>query len=443
MRILCVDDKAENLYLLELTLRGIGYEVELAHSGDEALEKLNKNNFDLIISDILMPRMDGFQLCHEVKVREQFRHIPFVFYTATYTEKRDEELGLALGASRFIIKPIEPETFLAAIREVLREYESGRVNATPPIIEKEEVFFKSYNQRLVQKLEAKVEELDAMTRQMKITLLEKDREVIRRQRVEEELHRLNAELEKRILERTADLAAANEELETFAYATSHDLRAPLRGIDGYTQALLEAYGNKLDSEGRGFLDAVHAGSQRMSRLVEGLFQLSLSARAKLQREKIDLSLLAQEIAAELRRDEPARMADFVVAPEITAEGDPALLRAVLQNLIGNAWKYTSKQPQTRIEFGVTEQEGRCIYFVRDNGAGFDMRHAAKLFEPFQRLHRESDFPGAGIGLATVRRIINRHGGRVWADAAEGKGATFYFTLGTRCNDETKNSHSRG
>ncbi len=429
MKILCVDDESEGLYLLELTLRGMGYEVKVAHSGMEALEKLEGEPFGLIISDILMPGMDGFQLCHAVKSREALRSIPFIFYTATYTEKKDEELGLALGASRFIVKPVEPEAFLAAIRAVLQEYESGSVAAAVPAIEAEEVYFRTYNQRLVRKLELKVEELDAMTRQMRSTLVEKDREVAQRHHAEEELHRLNAELEKRIHERTADLAAANEELETFAYATSHDLRAPLRGIDGYTQALLEIYGNKLDSEGRSFLDAVHAGSQRMGRLVEGLFQLCLSTRAPLVREAINLSQMAEEIASDLRREQPNRTVDLIVAPEVIAQGDPVLLRAVLQNLLGNAWKYTSKRSEARIEFGVIERAGKSTYFVRDNGAGFNMKDATKLFEPFQRLHREADFPGAGVGLATVQRVIHRHGGRVWGEAVEGKGATFFFTLG--------------
>lgn len=225
-----------------------------------------------------------------------------------------------------------------------------------------------------------------------------------------------------------ELELANKELEAFSYSVSHDLRAPLRSIDGFSQALLEDYEDKLDEEGRDYLRRVRAASQRMAQLIDDLLNLSRVSRAELRFEEVNLSALAEGIVAELRNAEPERQVEFVVAQDVTAYGDPHLLEVVLENLLRNAWKFTSKHASARIEFGVTEGDGDSAYFVRDNGAGFDMSYAGKLFTPFQRLHAEAEFPGTGIGLATAQRVVHRHGGRVWAEGEVEKGATFYFTL---------------
>ncbi len=232
-------------------------------------------------------------------------------------------------------------------------------------------------------------------------------------------------------ERTFELAALNKELAAFAYSVSHDLRAPLRGIDGFSQALLEDYADKLDAEGQDYLRRVRAASQRMGQLIDDLLKLSRVTRAQVRRETVDLSSLAQVVAAELEQREPERQVEFVIGEGLITKGDARLLRVMLENLLGNAWKFTAKHPRTRIEFRVTQHKGESAYFVRDDGVGFDMAYADKLFGAFQRLHSADEFEGTGIGLATVQRIIHRHGGRVWAEGAEEQGATFYFTLAAK------------
>ena len=245
-----------------------------------------------------------------------------------------------------------------------------------------------------------------------------------------------AELEQRVVERTAELAAVNKELETFAYSISHDLRAPLRHINGFSRILLENHFDDLDEAGQGYLHRVRAASKRMGRLIDDMLKLSRTTRGELRHQRVNLSDLAHEIAKGLQRTQPEREVEFVIQPEVIVDGDLPLLRAVLENLIGNAWKFTSQHPSARIEFGITEHEGQRAYFVRDDGAGFNMDYADKLFSAFQRLHRTTKFPGTGVGLATVQRIIHRHGGQVWAEGAVEEGATFYFTLLSKEGERT-------
>jgi light-regulated signal transduction histidine kinase (bacteriophytochrome) len=247
-------------------------------------------------------------------------------------------------------------------------------------------------------------------------------------RVADEIRRLNVELEQRVFERTAQLEASNKELESFSYSVSHDLRAPLRSIDGFSLALLEDCADKLDAKGKDYLRRVRDATQRMARLIDDLLNLARVTREGMRRERVDLSALARSISADLKKTQPDRKVAFAIADGVVANGDAHLLRVALENLLGNAWKFTSKRPRTRIEFGVAKQNGTPAYFVRDDGAGFDMVYAGKLFGPFQRLHSPQEFEGTGIGLATVKRVIRRHGGRVWAESAVGQGATFYFTL---------------
>ena len=259
---------------------------------------------------------------------------------------------------------------------------------------------------------------------------------------EEQLRRYATELEHRVAERTheleernealrrnaAELTASNTELDAFAYSVSHDLRAPLRSIDGFSQVLLEDYAARLDEAGRDSLQRVRAATQRMGTLIDDLLKLARVTRAEMRTEAVDLSDMARDIAAELQRTTPTRQVEFAIAPGLGTRGDPRLLRVALDNLLRNSWKYTAKQAQPRIEFGSIQVNGTRAFMVRDNGAGFDMKYADKLFWVFQRLHSVAEFEGTGVGLATVRRIISRHGGRIWAEGAVDQGATFYFTL---------------
>ncbi len=235
--------------------------------------------------------------------------------------------------------------------------------------------------------------------------------------------------EQEIIQRSLELEAANKELETFSYSVSHDLRAPLRGIDGFSQALQEDYQQQLDSTAKDYLQRICTATRRMGALIDDLLNLARVTRAEIYRERIDLSKLAGEVAQEIQSQEPARSVALNIAAGLEAEGDSRLLRVALQNLIGNAWKFTSKREKAQIEFGAQGVNGGKAYFVRDNGAGFEQSYASRLFGAFQRLHAASEFPGTGIGLATVQRIIRRHGGTVWAEGTVNQGATVYFTLG--------------
>jgi PAS domain S-box-containing protein len=257
------------------------------------------------------------------------------------------------------------------------------------------------------------------------------RDLTERMKQELALREANLALERRVQERTAELLSLNEELESFSYSVSHDLRAPLRAIEGFSKVVLADYGlgRPLDEQGREYLGRISAGSQRMATLIDDMLKLSRVTRADFRRVPVNLADMAREVMEGLKRQTPGRAVSVSTPPSAPVVGDPPLLRIVLENLLGNAWKFTSRKDDPRVEFGVERKDGEDVFFVRDNGAGFDMDYADKLFTPFQRLHEEDEFEGTGIGLATVGRIIRRHGGRIWAEGQPGQGATFWFTLG--------------
>lgn len=256
------------------------------------------------------------------------------------------------------------------------------------------------------------------------------KDITERKKTERQIARMNDELENKVIERTKMLRIANKELEAFSYSVSHDLRAPLRSIDGFSQALIEDYGDALDSTATNYLNRVRSAAQRMSILIDDMIKLAKVSRTELSKKRINLSEIAESISDSLTEMNPGRDAEFNIQPNLYVMGDENLMKVVLQNLLENAWKFTSKEETTRIEVGSKKVDHENIYYVRDNGAGFDMNYAKKLFTPFQRLHKETDFPGTGIGLSTVQRIIHRHMGKIWADGQAGSGAEFCFTMRT-------------
>ena len=338
--------------------------------------------------DLVMPEMDGIEVCRRIHTMGRAMDHPMIVIMLTSSEtKEDMTRGLEAGADDFVGKSSDMAVLKARIRALLRRK-----------------FFQEENRR------------------------------IREQLLRSELEATEARAARELSETRAvlvdELERKNKELEAFSYSISHDLRAPLRSIDGFSKALLEDYADKLDANGQHYLDRVRTGAQRMGELIDDLLQLSKVGRAELRRGRVDLSVLARIVATELQRVNPDRRVQVLIPDGIVADADYRLLHVVLENLLGNAWKFTTAVAEAIIEFGILQQGGVPTYFVRDNGAGFDMANAGKLFTPFQRLHPAAKFPGTGIGLATVHRIVDRHGGRVWAESAVGLGATFLWTLPT-------------
>jgi signal transduction histidine kinase len=386
-KILTVDDSETYLQALADALRANGYEVVVARSGEEALRLLAVQPVDCILLDLLMPGIGGQETCRQVKAVPVLRDIPIIMLTALEDRQAMIE-GLGAGADDYIAKSSDFEVLHARVLAQLRRKQ-----------------------------------------------IEDENRLIREQLLRRELEAAEALAARELAETRAalveELERKNQELEAFSYSVSHDLRAPLRSIDGFSQALLQEYAEILDPTALGYLHRVRASAQRMGELIDDLLQLSRVGRAPAERRWVDLSALARTVMTALRRTVPDREVQFAIADGLVVEGDPGLLQVVLENLLGNAWKFTSAATRPTIELGAETKDDAVVYFVRDNGAGFDMTYAHKLFAPFQRLHSEAEFPGTGIGLATVQRIVARHGGRVWAEGEVDKGAAFFWTLSAR------------
>jgi two-component system sensor histidine kinase/response regulator len=380
VNILLVDDQPANLVALEAMLQGLGQNLIKAESGRDALKWLLTHDCAVILLDVKMPEMDGFETAELIRQRDKSRHTPILFLTAGDNTQTQAVRGYAVGAVDYLVKPVVPE------------FVRSKVAVFVELAKKTEL----------------------LHRQAKL-LSESERAAL-------ELAETRAEL-------VRDLEHKNRELESFSYAVSHDLRAPLRRIDSFSRAVLESQGNRLDEAGQRFLSRVREASQHMSQLIDDVLYLSRVTRADLREQEIDLSALAGLILSRLQESEPERSVEVKLRPGVVVIGDGQLLKIAMENLLENAWKFTAKESPSRIEFGTTQVSGEPTYFVRDNGAGFDMTYADRLFGPFQRLHPQGEFPGNGIGLATVQRIVHRHGGRVWAEGLLGQGATFYFTMG--------------
>lgn len=534
IKALVVDDIEENLYYLETLLKGNGYHVRTASNGKIALSQIVEDKPDVIISDILMPVMDGFTLCTQCKSDPENKKIPFIFYTATYTDIKDEKFALSLGADAFLLKPIEPALLIKKINETIKNFQQKgiekdiRADETSSHINLEE-----YNDVLIRKLEDKMIQLEQSNKELIesearyrnlfenvpiglyrttadgqiidvnpalielldysskeeaiknnvissysspddhlkwLSLMEKEgmvsdfevqwkrkngsvfwveessrkvvnseghvlffegsvKDITSRKKAEDEIKLLNINLEKRVRERTIQLEQVNQELEAFSYSVSHDLRAPLRIMDGFSKILLEEYSGFLDENGKKYLERISNASQKMRILIEDLLKLSRVAQSELLMTSIDLSQKVEKNRRLLEESEPGRSIRWMICPNILADGDEGLLDVVIQNLINNAFKFTSLTPDAQIEFNTMQENGKTIYYVRDNGVGFDKDFSDRLFAAFQRLPSADKFDGTGLGLTIVQRIIHRHGGNIWAESELNKGATFYFTIG--------------
>ena len=426
MNILIADDNATNLKLLRVTLEAEGHNVFAAGDGVEAMLVLEHQKIAAVISDILMPRMDGYRLCYEVRKSRTSHDLPFIFYTSTYTTPSDEKLAMQMGADSFLRKPAPTDKILWALREAMdcpHRPQPARAASAGDV-----ELMKDYSERLVNKLEERNCELQAACEKLFLLNQTVCNRSAQLEQAQEALKKANNELERRVRERTAELEAVNAELETFNHSAAHDLRAPLRGIDGFSAALLEDCAAHLSADGKHYLQRILQNTARMKEIIDSLLELSRINRCEMKLTAIDLGEVARAILEELQEAEPGRKVEIRVAPNVVTQGDERLLRSALENLLDNSWKFTAKKGNPCIEFGVQSETAETVYFVRDNGAGFNMAHTRHLFGPFQRLHSADEFPGTGAGLATVQRIIARHGGRIWGEGKPGEGAAFYFTL---------------
>jgi signal transduction histidine kinase len=368
--ILIVEDNRDMNRFIADSLRS-EYRIATAFDGREGLRKAKELRPDLVLTDFMLPEMSGDEMVYALREERSFDSTPVIFLTA----KADDAVRINLlrtGAQDYVLKPFSIKELRARIANLVGKKITDERNHV-----------------LIDQLQQRQAELDRVAIQ---------------------------------------LAAANRDLEAFSFSIAHDLHAPLRAIAGFCEVIQSDHAAKLDATAAELLSRVVRNVRRMDEMIDGLLELSKLSRAPLNHAPIKLNELAESIVTELRDSTPQRHVDFVIKPELLAEGDPRLVRILLTNLIGNAWKYTGKQSHARIEVGKTGTNGRNAFYVRDNGVGFDMAHAINLFGVFQRLHRADEFEGNGIGLATAQRIVQRHGGELWVEAETGKGATFYFTL---------------
>jgi two-component system sensor histidine kinase/response regulator len=369
VNVLIVDDDATKRFALRTILAPLDENVVEAASGADALRQLLRNEFAVVLLDVRMPIMDGFETAQLIRQRPRSELTPIIFVTALDQAETDMGRGYNLGAVDFVFAPVVPSIMRAKVS----------------------VFVELY-------------------------------------RAQQELRRYRSQLETLVEERTIALTAINRELEAFSYSVSHDLRGPLIAFDGMSEKLLETHGPNLDQTAIENLERMRDAGKRITSVFDGLQMLFRLTSGEIKRSEVDVSALGATSVEELRAEHPDQKVDVQITPGVTVNGDNRLVRVLVSNLLNNAWKFTSRSPSPRISLGMESVDGERRVFVKDNGVGFDMIDSHRLFTAFQRLHSQSDFPGAGIGLATARRIVNRHGGRIWAEGAVGEGATFYFVI---------------
>jgi signal transduction histidine kinase len=423
LRILLVEDVEDDALLLVRELRKGGIDPDYARveTAEELRAALAKGPWDAVFADYSLPSFTGLDALRIM--RENGLDLPFILVSGVIGEEQAVE-ALQDGAHDFILKG-RYARLVSALERALRDAALRRERRqTAEELSRHREHLEELVQHRTEELAAANEELQMQSEELQAQSEELQAEMAERERAEQEVKKLNNEL----AAHAAQLEAANDELEAFNYTVSHDLRGPLTHINGYCEVLRQLCSDRLNDECKGYLEELANGTLKMSRLIDTLLRFSRLAHAEVRTDAVDLGDMAREITSGLRMTEPRRPAKVTIAQGLKADCDRELLRLVLENLLGNAWKYTGKREEARIEFGVTEHDGKPVFFVRDNGEGFDMAHADKLFSPFQRLPGAEEFKGHGIGLATVHRIIQRHGGRVWAEGKPGEGATFYFTL---------------
>ena len=390
-KLLLVDDRPENLVALEAILEPLGAELILAQSGEDALRQVLRNEFALVLMDAQMPGLDGYEAASLIRERERTRNVPIIFVTAFSTDSEHVYRGYQAGAVDYISKPYNPDILRMKVRVFVDLYEKN-------------------------------EQIKRQAELLHQIELREAAEAIER----EAMQRAKEELERQVARRTEELVEANREMEAFCYSVSHDLRTPLRTISATSWMLIEEAADRLHDDEKELLHRQTIAAQKLGNLIDDLLLLSRLGRRSLQVAEVDITALARKVADDLLAQCPEYRVVFDVQEGLRANGDEGLLRVALENMLQNAAKYSPEGGKVTI--GTQDHEGEVVFFVRDEGIGFDMAYADKLFIPFERLHRDGEFEGTGIGLASVLRIITRHNGRVWADSAPQKGATFYFTL---------------
>jgi len=392
VKVLMVDDRPDNLFATRAVLEDLGEDLVATTSAVEAVDHLLRQDFGLILLDVMMPGMDGFDLALQIRRLRRSRDTPIIFLTAAGSVEKMTK-GYELGAVDYLLKPVAPEVLRAKVAVFIGiARQAGKL--------------KYYTEML--------EERNGELREVMAGQLQAEQEILR----------LNRALKTRV----GALSELNAELEAFSFTVSHDLNGPLAHITSFSRALKDECGLVLGERGLVYLDRIDSASQRMGQLIRDLLELARGSHSDIKIETVDLSAIAAEIAGGLRAAAPERAVQWEIAGGVAARGDLRLLTVALRNLLENAWKFTRRAEAARIEFGVETTTGAPVYFVRDNGIGFKTGDRDKLFQPFQRLPSAHEFEGTGVGLATVSRIVKRHGGRIWAEGEEGSGATFYFEL---------------